>query len=81
MIFAPDGPATDAAAERDVFDEDSKTAAFHNSLVLVGREASAAKGGDILAILGAPGIQNPGNLRRSDPSGDRLCSGASRQCR
>jgi molybdate transport system substrate-binding protein len=50
VIFALDGPATDAAAERELFDEDSKVAAFSNSLVLVGRDASAAKPGDIPAI-------------------------------
>src|ERR1700751_4188348 len=35
VIFALDGLVTDAAEERELFDSDSKIAAFGNSLVLV----------------------------------------------
>jgi molybdate transport system substrate-binding protein len=60
VIFALAGPATDEAARRELFDADSKVAAFNNSLVLVGRDASANPGG-IPAILAGKrlAIANP----------------------
>ena len=60
VIFALAGPATEAAARRELFDEDSKVAAFDNALVLVAREA-AAKAGDIPAMLAGKrlAIANP----------------------
>jgi len=52
IIFALAGPASDDAARRELFDADSKVAAFRNSLVLVGRDGSApANPGGIPAIV------------------------------
>jgi molybdate transport system substrate-binding protein len=62
VIFALAGPATDEAARRELFDADSKVAAFRNSLVLVRRDASApANPGGIPAILAGKrlAIANP----------------------
>jgi molybdate transport system substrate-binding protein len=62
VIFALAGPATDDAARRELFDADSKVAAFRNSLVLVGRDGSAAANpGGIPAILAGKrlAIANP----------------------
>jgi molybdate transport system substrate-binding protein len=52
VIFALAGPVTDAAARRELFDVDSKVAAFRNSLVLVARAGPAAgKPADVPAML------------------------------
>jgi molybdate transport system substrate-binding protein len=62
VIFALAGPATDDAARRELFDEDSKVAAFNNSLVLVARDAAApASPGGVPAILAGKrlAIANP----------------------
>jgi molybdate transport system substrate-binding protein len=61
VIFALDGMATDAAEDRELFDADSKIAAFANSLVLVARAASAMTPGDPRAILAGKrlAIANP----------------------
>ena len=61
VIFALDGPATDAAEARELFDSDSKMVAFGNSLVLVARAASASTRGDLHAILAGKrlAIANP----------------------
>jgi molybdate transport system substrate-binding protein len=62
VIFALAGPATDDAARRELFDDDSKVAAFNNSLVLVARDPSAAANpGGIPAILAGKrlAIANP----------------------
>jgi molybdate transport system substrate-binding protein len=60
VIVALAGPATDAAARRELFDEDSKVAAFGNSLVVVGRDPSG-KAESIPAILAGKrlAIANP----------------------
>jgi molybdate transport system substrate-binding protein len=62
VIFALAGPVTDAAARRELFDADSKVAAFRNSLVLVARAGSAVgKPGDVPAMLAGKrlAIANP----------------------
>jgi molybdate transport system substrate-binding protein len=62
VVFALAGPATDEAARRELFDADSKVAAFNNSLVLVGRDALAsANPAGIPAILAGKrlAIANP----------------------
>jgi molybdate transport system substrate-binding protein len=62
VIFALAGPVTDAAARRELFDADSKVAAFRNSLVLVARAGPAAgKPADIPAMLAGKrlAIANP----------------------
>jgi molybdate transport system substrate-binding protein len=62
VIFALAGPVTDAAERRELFDADSKVAAFRNSLVLVARAGSAAGNpGDVPAMLAGKrlAIANP----------------------
>jgi molybdate transport system substrate-binding protein len=62
VIFALDGPATDAAEERELFDADSKVTAFGNSLVLVGRAPAPASAADLRALVDGKrlAIANPG---------------------
>jgi molybdate transport system substrate-binding protein len=62
VIFALAGPVIDAAEERELFDADSKIAAFGNSLVLVGRGAGSANATDIRAMVAGKrlAIANPG---------------------
>jgi len=43
VLFALAGPATDAATERELLDEDSKFTVFRNTLVLVARPGLSAK--------------------------------------
>jgi molybdate transport system substrate-binding protein len=60
VIFALAGPATDDAARRELFDADSKVAAFRNSLVLVARDASMNPGGIPAIVAGKRlAIANP----------------------
>jgi molybdate transport system substrate-binding protein len=61
VIVALDGPATDAAEERELFDADSKIVAFGNSLVLMARAPWVAIPGGLHAILAGKGlaIANP----------------------
>jgi molybdate transport system substrate-binding protein len=61
VIFALAGPATDDAQRRELFDADSKVAAFSNSLVLVAREAAPANPGDVRAMVAGKrlAIANP----------------------
>ena len=61
MIFAPAGPVTDAAEARELFDADSKVAAFGNSLVLIGREAAPANATDVRTLIAGKrlAIANP----------------------
>jgi molybdate transport system substrate-binding protein len=61
VIVALDGPATDAAEERELFDADSKIVAFGNSLVLIARAPWVAIPGGLHAILAGKGlaIANP----------------------
>jgi molybdate transport system substrate-binding protein len=62
VIFALAGPATDAAEERELFEADSKMAAFGNSLVLVGRAAAPPGAADLRALVAGKriAIANPG---------------------
>jgi molybdate transport system substrate-binding protein len=64
VIFALAGPAADDAAERELFDEDSKVAAFSNSLVLVAREGAPAN------PTGIPAIVAGKRLAIADPARD-----------
>lgn len=62
VIFARAGAATDAAEERELFDANSKIAAFGNSLVLLARQAAPASAPELRGMIAGKrlAIANPG---------------------